>query len=63
MALYHLMKNLKYLRQEFDKIKKNGNSFLGMDSGNINADVWVCGVEFGSDLEQMESYYQAYSTS
>ena len=54
------MSSLNYLKQELKKIKIDGASFLGMDGGNIEADVWVCGVEFGSDLKEMESYYNKY---
>jgi hypothetical protein len=54
------MSSLKHLKEELEKIKTDGKSFLGMDGGNINADIWVCGIEFGSNLEQMESYYQTH---
>lgn len=52
------MKELKIIQRELEKIKNNKPSFLGMDGGNINSNIWVCGVEFGSDLDEMEHYYQ-----
>ena len=54
------MNGLKYLGEELRKIEKNGKSFMGMDGGNINSDIWFCGVEFGSDYEQMAAYYENY---
>jgi hypothetical protein len=54
------MNGLKYLGEELRKIEKNGKSFMGMDGGNINSDTWFCGVEFGSDYEQMSNYYENY---
>jgi hypothetical protein len=54
------MNGLEYLGGELRKIEKNGKSFMGMDGGNINSEVWFCGVEFGSDYEQMSTYYENY---
>ena len=48
---------MKYLIQELEKIKKDEDSFLGCDGGNINAETWFCGVEFGSDIKGMSDYY------
>jgi hypothetical protein len=45
---------------ELNKIKTNSHSFLGIDGGNINAKVWISGLEFGSDLENMKAYYKNY---
>lgn len=42
--------------KELKKIKSDGRSFLGIDGGNIRSPVWVCGIEFGGDLSQMEKY-------
>lgn len=39
---------MEYLKQEFKRIKEDGRSFLGIDGGNIDADVWFCGLEFGA---------------
>lgn len=50
---------MEYLKEELEKIKKNGRSFLGIDGGNIHSDVWFCGLEFGSDLNKMEEYYNS----
>lgn len=55
------MKGLKILKREMLKIEDNGHSFLGIDGGNINSDVWVCAVEFGSDIWGMEEYYSRYN--
>jgi len=55
------MKGLKILKREMLKIEDNGHSFLGIDGGNINSDVWVCAVEFGSDIWGMEEYYSEYN--
>lgn len=52
------MKNLDYLINELKKIENNEDSFLGIDGGSIVSKIWVCGVEFGSDLKQMEKYYE-----
>jgi len=54
------MVGFEYLKEELKKIEKNENSFLGMDGGKINSDIWVCGVEFGSDIEQMAEYYGSF---
>ncbi len=54
------MTKLLILKKELSKIKNNQPSFLGIDGGNIESDIWVCGLEFGSDLKQMEAYYKSY---
>lgn len=45
------------IKNELQKIANNQDSFLGMDGGNIERDVWVCGIEFGGEIEKMEEYY------
>lgn len=54
------MEQLKYINQELQKIKRNEHSFIGIDGGNPNSDFWFCGIEFGSELEGMESYYEQF---
>jgi len=54
------MVGLKFLKEEMGKIKENENSFLGMDGGKISSNIWVCGVEFGSDVELMAKYYNTF---
>ena len=34
------------------------NSFLGCDGGNIYSNVWVCGLEFGAEIDRMLEYYK-----
>ena len=50
---------MEYLKQELEKIKENGRSFLGIDGGNIKVPIWFCGIEFGGDLTEMEKYYKS----
>ena len=54
------MEKFSFLKNEINKITENGESFLGFDGGNINSKTWFCGVEFGSSLETMSSYYSEY---
>ena len=53
------MSEYSLLKSELKKIKVNGRSFLGIDGGNINSDVWFCGIEFGGELKAMENYYNS----
>ena len=50
---------MKYLKSELEKVIKNGRSVLGIDGGNINSEVWFCGIEFGGELKAMETYYKS----
>ena len=46
---------------EDKNIEKWANSFSGCDGGDINSDVWLCGIEWGySDAkdEEREKYYE-----
>tara|TARA_R110002110_G_scaffold109604_2_gene273304 strand:- start:109 stop:879 length:771 start_codon:yes stop_codon:yes gene_type:complete len=52
------MSEYKYLLEELEKIKNGGDSFLGCDGGNINAEIWFCGVEFGGTPKEMNTYYE-----
>lgn len=47
---------LSLINKEIDEIKENGRSFLGIDGGRISSKVWVCGIEFGGELDKMEKY-------
>ena len=44
------------LNIEFEKIKKDDRSFLGIDGGKIDSKTWFCGIEFGGELEGMSEY-------
>ncbi len=54
------MNGIEYLNQELQKIKKGESSFIGMDGGNPYSDYWFCGIEFGSQIEEMAKYYEEY---
>lgn len=41
-----------------ENIKKWACSFSGCDGGNSNADIWLCGIEWGSGSEEEEKYYK-----
>jgi len=56
------MDDLRYIKQELTKIKNNEDSFLGIDGGKIDSKIWICGVEFGSLLKEMEDYYSNEKT-
>ena len=50
-------KDYTHIKKEINKILDGQASFLGIDGGNINSKIWICGLEFGSNLDQMERYY------
>jgi hypothetical protein len=43
------------IKEELNNIS---NSFLGCDGGNFHSDIWVCGLEFGAEIDTMEDYYK-----
>jgi hypothetical protein len=45
-------------KKEVEKTKKDNSSFIGIDGGKINREVWFCGIEFGGNLKEMEEYYK-----
>jgi len=55
------MINFPYITVEIEKVKRKESSFIGMDGGNIEADLWICGVEFGATLVEMEEYYSEFA--
>lgn len=53
------MEELNLFKEELKRIEKDGRSFLGMDGGNIESDIWFCGIEFGGKLSNMAEYYES----
>lgn len=49
---------MKNLITELEKIKNGRDSFLGCDGGNIESNIWFCGVEFGGTPNEMNTYYK-----
>lgn len=41
-----------------ENLKKWACSFSGCDGGNINADIWLCGIEWGSGSYENGKYYE-----
>jgi len=58
--ILNTVKGIEYLKYELQNIKLKKASFIGMDGGNPNSEYWFCGIEFGSELEEMASYYDEY---